>query len=284
MRDPHPHIPEDWPNRSKSRFVEAGGVTFHVQILGEGPTIFMIHGTGASTHSWHRMIPYFEGYQLVMMDLPGQGFSSALPANSGIDAMADSLAALIDVLDIDPIAVIGHSAGAALAIRLGLNAAVSEDCKIFALNAALKPYGGLLFFIFSPFAKLLALTPFVARVTAKQAAADGAVERFMDETGSILQDQDIAYYRTLFSNPDHIAATLKMMADWNLKPLLQDAKHLSQPVTLLAGRDDGTVNYTVSEGAAKRFPKATVQLFDEAGHLMHEETPEPIAQAILQHM
>ena len=35
-----------------SRFVEAAGLRWHVQILGNGPTLLLVHGTGASTHSW----------------------------------------------------------------------------------------------------------------------------------------------------------------------------------------------------------------------------------------
>ena len=275
-------LPENWPNRDYSQFVETGGLNWHIQIRGEGPDMLLIHGTGASAHSWHRMAPFLEGYRLVMMDLPGQGFTSALPGNSGIDAMADGLTALIDALDVKPEAVIGHSAGAALALRLALDGAIPEACHLVGINAALKPYGGLAYFLFSPFAKLLSLTPMVARMTARQAADPGAVERFMDATGSILEDSDIVHYRRLFSNPDHVAATLKMMADWNLAPLLRDARALGQPLHLLAGRDDGTVSYRVSERVARDLPNTSLRLFEDAGHLMHEETPDAVAEVILE--
>ena len=37
----------DWPNRAYSRFVNAGGLYWHVQVMGDGPVLLLIHGTGA---------------------------------------------------------------------------------------------------------------------------------------------------------------------------------------------------------------------------------------------
>ena len=41
-----------WPHHESSRFVDAGGVRWHVQVAGCGPAVLLIHGTGASTHTW----------------------------------------------------------------------------------------------------------------------------------------------------------------------------------------------------------------------------------------
>ena len=47
----------DWPNRASSRMVRAGGLTWHVQVAGSGPVLLLVHGTGASTHSWRDLLP-----------------------------------------------------------------------------------------------------------------------------------------------------------------------------------------------------------------------------------
>lgn len=274
-------LPDFWPNRDTSRFVEAGGVVWHVQSKGEGPVLLLIHGTGASTHSWHRLIKHLPGYQLVMMDLPGQGFTSPLPDQHGINQMADGLAALMTALDCDPVGVIGHSAGAALAVRLALSGHIGVKTRLIALNAALKPYGGLAYFLFSPFAKLMAKSGALPRIFARQSENAGAVERFLESTGSIIDGDDIPLYRTLLTNPDHIWHTLKMMADWDLAPLLREISGLKQPLSLLAGCEDGTVSYRVSEQVARRLPGSSLHLFDGVGHLMHEESPDTIGAVIL---
>ncbi|NBQ74895.1 MAG: alpha/beta hydrolase, partial [Acetobacteraceae bacterium] len=47
----------DWPNRTASRFVEAGGLNWHVQLMGQGPCLLLLHGTAAATHSWRDLAP-----------------------------------------------------------------------------------------------------------------------------------------------------------------------------------------------------------------------------------
>ncbi|TJW92291.1 alpha/beta hydrolase, partial [Neisseria gonorrhoeae] len=39
---------KDWPNRAASRFVDAAGLRWHVQMMGEGPVALLAHGTGAA--------------------------------------------------------------------------------------------------------------------------------------------------------------------------------------------------------------------------------------------
>ena len=72
-------IREDWPNRTASRYVEAGGLRWHVQSLGDtGPVILLLHGTGAATHSWAGLAPLLATrFRVVAPDLPGHGFSGA---------------------------------------------------------------------------------------------------------------------------------------------------------------------------------------------------------------
>ena len=68
----------DWPNREASAFVEARGLRWHVQTMGTGPDVLMVHGTGASTHSWEGLAPLLaQRFRLVAPDLPGHGFTQA---------------------------------------------------------------------------------------------------------------------------------------------------------------------------------------------------------------
>ncbi len=61
----------DWPNREASRFVTAGGLTWHVQEAGEGPVLLLVHGTGAATHSWRGLMPLLaRDFRVIAPDLP----------------------------------------------------------------------------------------------------------------------------------------------------------------------------------------------------------------------
>ncbi|MFZ9394605.1 MAG: alpha/beta fold hydrolase [Erythrobacter sp.] len=61
----------DWPHRDHSRFVKAGGLNWRVEQMGKGPTLLLLHGTGASAHSWHRVMHALSGrFTVVAPDLP----------------------------------------------------------------------------------------------------------------------------------------------------------------------------------------------------------------------
>ncbi|MEL6375369.1 MAG: alpha/beta hydrolase, partial [Pseudomonadota bacterium] len=66
-----------WPHREASSFVQAGGATWHVQQMGKpgAPQALLLHGTGASVHSWGGLMPMLaEDYHVTAMDLPRHAF------------------------------------------------------------------------------------------------------------------------------------------------------------------------------------------------------------------
>ena len=105
----------DWPNRDASRFVEVGGLRWHVQLMGAGPTLLLVHGAGAATHSWRALMPLLaRRFRVIAPDLPGHGFSDPLKARElSLPGMARALGALLRAMDVSPRVVVGHSAGAA---------------------------------------------------------------------------------------------------------------------------------------------------------------------------
>ena len=132
----------DWPHRAASRFVQAGPLTWHVQEMGEGPAVVLLHGTGAATHSWRHLMPLLaQDHRVIAMDLPGHGFTRGRPAGGlTLPCMAAAVTALLDKLEVRPERLIGHSAGAAIALRMVRDGfAVPE---VVGLNAALSPFPG----------------------------------------------------------------------------------------------------------------------------------------------
>ncbi|MEM7746067.1 MAG: alpha/beta fold hydrolase, partial [Pseudomonadota bacterium] len=107
----------DWPNREASVFVRTGGVAWHVQRMGSGPRLLLLHGTGGATHSWRGLLPALaDRFDVVAPDLPGHGFSSMGMAS--LPGMAGAVRDLLATLDVAPEYIVGHSAGAAIALRL----------------------------------------------------------------------------------------------------------------------------------------------------------------------
>jgi magnesium chelatase accessory protein len=265
----------DWPNRDASRFVDAEGFRWHVQIKGTGPVVLLLHGTGAATHTWRGSFEALsQRYTVVAPDLPGHGFTETPPGGRlSLPGMAQATSALLGALQIAPELAVGHSAGAAIVARQTLDKVMAPRALI-SLNGAFLPFGGIAGHIFSPIAKVLAMNPFVPAYFARRSSDDGVIERMLDETGSRIDDEGRELYRRLAGNASHVAGALGMMASWNLRPLANELERLSTPLNLVVGTADKTVPPTQSEEVSRRVRTATLIRWRGLGHLAHEEKPE----------
>ena len=277
--------PTDWPLRALSRQVHCRPHRWHVQETGTGDTVLLLHGAGGSTHSFRALIPLLaENFHVVALDLPGQGFTQlGARHRSSLDATADDIVRLCDQEGWHPTALVGHSAGGALALRLSqrLVSPRGHPPEVIGINAALDNFKGLAGVLFPVLAKLLAAVPFTAKLFAQSSAAPGRIEALIRSTGSDIDAEEMAYYRRLISDRDHADATLMMMAQWSLDDLLQGLEAIPAQTLLIAGDKDATVPPAVSDRAAARIPNARAVHLPDLGHLAHEEAPQEVADLIL---
>lgn len=271
-----------WPNRSASAFVNAGGLRWHVQQAGEGPTILLLHGTGAATHSWRGLLPLLaRQFTVIAPDLPGHGFTTApLPAAHSLPSFASLIAALLAKLDAQPALVVGHSAGAAIAARMCLDNAISPD-GLVAINGAILPLQGLAGTVFSPLAKLLAANALVPKLFSWRAGDRAVTERLLRSTGSRIDEEGVALYGELMRHPAHAAAALNMMAQWDLPSLQRDILRLATPLLLIVGENDRTVPASEATRLQRQLPHTAIERLAQLGHLAHEEAPGKIGALIV---
>ncbi len=272
-----------WPNRASSRFVLADGLQWHVQMMGEGPVLLLLHGTGAATHSWRGVAPLLaRHFTVVAPDLPGHGFT-ATPPSMALPAMARSLAALLAVLDVQPAMVVGHSAGAAVALRMVLDGRIAPQAAA-SIGGALLPFPGIGALLFPAMAKLMFVNPFMPQLFTMRARSPGEVERFLEKsTGSKIDTDGVLHYEQLFRSPGHVSAVLGMMANWDLVPLERDLAGFAVPLLLLHGDRDKTVPVSVSRSVAARLPGSQLAVLPGLGHLAHEEQPHLLVERLFAH-
>ncbi len=270
----------DWPNRAASRFVDAGGLRWHVQTMGSGPVALLLHGLGASSHSWRDVAPLLaERFTVVVPDLPGHGFTDQATGDGmSLGGMGRAIEALLATLQHMPVVAVGHSAGAALLARMALDARLSPDV-IVSFNGAFVPFGGLLR-VFSPVARFLASTSLAAEIAAARGRDPVTVRRLLDGTGSSLDARGAALYARLVRSPAHVAGALAMMANWDLDTLQHDLPRLRVPMRLFAASNDRNVPPAQADRIARLLPDARVERLAGLGHLAHEERPELAAEAI----
>ncbi|MEE4185893.1 MAG: alpha/beta fold hydrolase BchO [Gammaproteobacteria bacterium] len=270
----------DWPNREHSRFVDAAGVCWHVQVWGSGPVLLLLHGAGAASHSWRQLAPELaRSFQVVTVDLPGHGFSSRGPArNLTLPGVAEGLAALMSALQLEPAVIVGHSAGAALACHLRLSGLLASR-SLVSLNGAHLPLRGVAGWIYGPIAGLIADNRTLPRLFAWRAARRSVVADVLAKTGSVIDTAGFEYYWRLARSPAHVSAALGLMAGWDVRPLQRQLPELDVPILLVTGSGDRTVPPVDSQQVARLVSDAEYLSQAGLGHLAHEE--QPIATAAL---
>ena len=270
------------PGGRTGRFVGAGGHEWHIRELGQGPDVLLLHGTGASTHSWRGLGPILaRHFRLLIPDMPGHGLTVS-PRNLklGLPTMCKAVAALLQRLRIRPTLAIGHSAGAAVLVRMSLDGLI-EPAALVSINGALLPLQGIPGLLFSPVARLLVSNRAAPHVLAWRASRPGVVDRVIENTGSKLDAEGVAHYRRLCEDPNHVAGALNMMANWRLTSLAEDFPGLKTPLFLVVGENDSTVSPKLADRVRELNPAARRVSLPGLGHLAHEEQPRRTAAVLL---
>jgi magnesium chelatase accessory protein len=195
--------------------------------------------------------------------------------------MGEAVSGLLRKLEVRPVLAAGHSAGAAILVRMCLDSAIAPRA-IVSLNGALLPFGGMARHLFSPAAKLLARLPLLPHLFARRAAEPGVIRRLIRDTGSRIDATGIELYRRLASNPSHLSSALGMMANWDLDALARDLPRLNTPLVVVTGGNDLMVPPNEQRRVRRLVPDAELVLLPGLGHLAHEERPNEIAELLMQ--
>jgi magnesium chelatase accessory protein len=256
------------------------GIRWHVQMAGSGPALLLVHGTGASSHSFRNLIPLLAGqFTVVAPDLPGHALSSAPPwFEPSVPGTAAALDELLLGLQLKPTVAVGHSAGAAVVARMALDRSITPRVLV-GLGAALVPFEGVARTVLPQTARLLAMA---SRVLPFRIRDRDTIKRLIRRTGSSLDRGSVEIYARLSERPNHVAAVLAMMANWDLRPLFEQLPGLDVPFLLIAGRRDGAVPLSQQRAVVARLPRGRLQVLEGAGHLLHEERPEAVARLIVE--
>lgn len=286
-------LPATWPHRHTSRRVHAAGLDWHVQWHpSRNPaaalTLVLLHGTGASTHSWAELIEPLSGFaSLVNLDLPGHGWTrGAEPGGLGLAAVADALQALLQRLEIrGDIGFIGHSAGAAVALEWALrHASRDADLRrprvIVGLNPSLVPPPAIYTALLGPALSPLATSRTLAGLLARRAASGSLIDRLLDSTGSRVPAPSRACYRTLFARPEHVRGAMGFMAGADLPRLLARGEEVTVPLAFVLGRQDPWVRIGPLCDVIRRRFRAARCVEVDGGHLLHEARPHETAALV----
>lgn len=92
----------------------------HLRVLstGTGPEIVLLHGVSLAGAAWAPLLPSLAGYRVHLVELPGHGLSGPVTYRPGAvrEHTLRLLDDLLDALNLDRAAVIGHSLGGMFAL------------------------------------------------------------------------------------------------------------------------------------------------------------------------
>lgn len=263
------------------RFVEVEGIRLHYQDRGEGPVVVLLHGLGGNLRHFHRLAAQLSVHcRVIAVDRPGCGYSRRLGGGwLPLCGQAALLATFFEQLALEPVLLVGHSLGGALALAVALDhpARVRGLVLLAGLSQPVRLKGVA---IRSPLLRALfawtLLVPvglLLHRAALRAAFAPEAVPADIDKAGGAW----LGYRPANFCQASMDMATVAA----ELAPLVPRYPTLDVPVAILFGRQDRLLDPAVhGERLAAALPRATLRLLD-AGHMLPLTQPEPVAECIL---
>jgi len=260
----------------EERFVELRGCRVRYLVAGAGEPLVLVHGLGGAAANWLALAPLLlAGRRLVVPDLPGHGASEPLPAAPNLDAYADRIALLLE----EPAAVVGHSLGGAIGLRLAIRRPELVSALVLAGAAGISSgtrrarYGLAMTALLKPGKRI---APYRRRV-ARSAALKTLVFGHWGAADPPALPADVA--ESFLSGParhtDTASAAGALVHD---DPRL-DLEHVRCPVLLLWGARDNQLSIGDAFEYARRL-RAPVRAIADCGHLLIGERPEACADAI----
>jgi pimeloyl-ACP methyl ester carboxylesterase len=272
-----------------SRFLQVQGVRMHVRETGPeatptapaAPAVLMLHGFGASLHTWEPWAQALQGqYRVIRIDLPGAGLTGADPTGDYSDERGvQILAALMDELGLAQTTLVGHSMGGRLAWRFA-----AEQPQRVARLVLVAPDG-----FASPGFEYGKAPEVTAVVKLMQFVLPKAVLRMSLETAYAdkrrLAPETVSRYWDLMRAPQVRPALIQRMRQLVLqepRPLLA---RITAPTLLLWGEQDAMIPLSNAQDYLARIADSRLVRFPDLGHLPHEEAPAltlPALQTFLQ--
>ena len=255
--------------------LDIDGLNLHVERVGSGPPLVLVHGFTGSGASWRPLVEVLApDYTTLAVDLVGHGRSGCPDAldRYRMRRAVDDLAAMLPPLGFERATWLGYSLGG----RVALQVAVHRPDVVSALILEGATPG------------LATAEERDARVAADEALAQRlereGLEAFIDYWQSIAlwdsqqrtltDDQRAALRRgRLAQNAVGLAQSLRGMGTGAQEWVGDRLHEVRVPVLLTAGTLDTKFSAIAQEMAAV-IADSTIQLIDDAGHAAHLERPE----------
>ncbi|MCX8005701.1 MAG: alpha/beta hydrolase [Burkholderiaceae bacterium] len=269
-------LPADWTLRVEREPVFGGSVLTVLAGPADAPPLLLVHGLGENGFTdWLPVLPQLaRSHRVLALDLPGFGYSDRPPGKYSPRNYARVLAHLLARHARAPALVVGHSMGAAVALRLAADHP-QHVRKLVLINAA-----GILqrtaFVKHSLVPSATVAIPPVLREPAARARDWGvqAIERVFGlphDPTRVLQASELAWALLLRDHANVNAALALIEEDFAA------AVHtVRQPTHVIWGEADAVAPLRTGQVLARRLPNAQLVTLPGVGHTPMQSDPQPL--------
>jgi sigma-B regulation protein RsbQ len=254
----------------------------HGRVSGRAePTVVLGHGFGCDQTAWNKILPWLEdNFRVISFDFAGCGPQGELNydrrRHSSLFGYADDLVEILDELQIEHCAYIGHSVGSMVgaAASVARPRAFSQLVMIAGSPCYLNQAGYCGGFEQSDLNGL-----YDGMSTNFQAWAAGFVPLVVGVPNHAVIDE---FSRMLFLMRPDIAQTMaKVIFQSDMRalvPRLQCPAHIVQP------RKDIAVPMAVALWMQERIARASLNVIESEGHVPHITEPEAVLDVLKRHL
>lgn len=251
-------------------YVAAGGPATGLQVsdlsTGQALPVVLVHGLGGSTLLWQPNITALAiRHRVVALDLPGHGLSDKPTADYDVRFFAETLSGFLDALDLERVALVGHSLGGHICLRLAL-VQPQRVARLVLVDA-----GGLGQEINIGF-----LQPMLVGLTRE--ATDSMLRGLFHNPAFVTRAMIDATYNIL-AHPgawEALVATARMASagDFQTETVAHRLGELALPVLLVWGAEDAVIPLAHGRAAQAAIPGAELWIAENAGHCPQLEAAE----------
>ena len=266
-----------------STFIDIDGMQLHIR--DEGPanaehTIVLIHGTGASLHTWGEWAHTLsEHYRVIRFDLPAFGLTGPEPENNyTIERYVDVVIKVLDARNVERATLAGNSLGGYIAWA---TAVLHKErvSKLVLIDASGYPYEAesvpLAFKVSqSKVAKTL-LHNFLPKWLVER-----SVKNVYGNPESVTEDTIQRYYE-LTQREGNRAALAQRFVQTQPGPLASDIPDINIPVLILWGAKDKLIPVKFAHRFHRELADSELIIFASLGHVPHEEAPQQTIEPVI---
>ncbi|MGB1242658.1 MAG: alpha/beta fold hydrolase [Chitinophagales bacterium] len=267
-----------------SQFVEIDGMPVHYRIEGalDSTAMVLIHGTGASLHTWEGWILHFEKhYRLIRFDLPAFGLTGPHPThNYSIGYYADFVNQFLEKLEVDSCVVAGNSLGGHIAWRFAAKYPEKVQ-ELVLIDASTYPNNKPIPLAFK-LARNQFTNIFMRYVTPRSLVKSSLLDVYGND--DLVTDKVVDRYFDMQlrkGNRSAFIARANQVESETLEQEIGMIKTIQQPTLILWGEED---NWLPVEHANRFFddlPNGKLVTYEGVGHVPMEEIPNETAKDVL---